>query len=108
MTVGGTALDCVKTNYHCLDHRERINSIYAKNNITISKVTHAGRGYAVKVSREHGASVEGAKALGGWSESGSFRPCYDRALPVDAMLGAAMFDAQRPENHFLPRESLCE
>jgi hypothetical protein len=90
------------------DHRDRINLIYAKNNISVSKVTHGGRGYAVKVSREHGASVEGAKALGGWSESGSFRPCYDRALPVDAMLGAAMFDAQRPEAHFLARDSLCE
>ena len=84
------------------DHRDRINLIYTKNNISVSKVTHGGRGYAVKVSREHGASVEGAKALGGWSESGSFRPCYDRALPVDAMLGAAMFDALRPEAHFYP------
>jgi hypothetical protein len=90
------------------DHRDRINLIYKKNNVSITKVTHSGRGYAVKTSREHGASVEGAKALGGWSESGPFRPCYDRALPVDAMLGAAMFDVQKPETHFLPRESLGE
>ncbi|KAF7366206.1 NDC10-II domain-containing protein [Mycena venus] len=47
------------------NHRDRLNAIYAKNDISISKVTHAGRGYAVKVSREHGASVAGAKALGG-------------------------------------------
>lgn len=71
-------------------------------------MTHAGRGYAVKVSREHRASVAGPKALGGWSESGSFRPCYDRVLPVDAMLGAAMFDVQQREAHFLSRESLLE
>lgn len=60
------------------------------------------------MAREHGASVEGAKALGGWSDSGSFRACYDRALPLDALLGAAMFDATKPEAHFLPREFLRE
>ncbi|KAJ6529309.1 hypothetical protein B0H19DRAFT_1083062 [Mycena capillaripes] len=66
------------------NHCDRINAIYAKNNISFSKVTHAGRGYVVKFSRENEPSVEGVKALGGWSESGSFRPCYDRALAVDA------------------------
>lgn len=76
--------------------------------MNISKVTHAGREFSVKTAREYGASVDGAKALGGWSDSGSFRPCYDRALPVDALLGAAMFDAGRPESHFLPREFLGE
>jgi hypothetical protein len=39
---------------------------------------------------------------------GAFRRCYDLALPVETMLGAAMFDAQRPETHFLPWESLRE
>ncbi|KAJ6629729.1 hypothetical protein B0H10DRAFT_2208694 [Mycena sp. CBHHK59/15] len=90
----------------CDNHRKRINLIYEKNGINISKVTHAGRAYTVKTAREYGASVDGAKALGGWSESGSFRPCYDRALPVDALLGAAMFDAARPEAHFLARDCL--
>jgi hypothetical protein len=52
--------------------------------------------------------VDGAKALGGWSDSGSFKPCYDRALPIDALLGAAMFDEARPESHFVPREFLGE
>ncbi|KAK7056117.1 hypothetical protein R3P38DRAFT_1377096 [Favolaschia claudopus] len=88
------------------NHRKRVNLIYEKNGVSISKVTHAGREYSVKTAREYGATVDGAKALGGWSESGSFRPCYDRALPVDALLGAAMFDATRPETHFLAREFL--
>jgi hypothetical protein len=57
----------------------------------------------------HGASIDGTKALGGWSEScGSFCPCYDRALPVDAMLGAAMFNARKPENYHLPQDALRE
>lgn len=88
------------------NHRKRVNLIYEKNRINISKVTHAGREFSVKTAREYGATVDGAKALGGWSDSGSFKPCYDRALPVDALLGAAMFDAARPESHFLPREFL--
>lgn len=57
----------------------------------------------MKIARENGASVAGAKALGGWSESGSFRPCYDRALPVDALLGAAMFNGRKPESYFVAR-----
>lgn len=86
------------------DHRDRVNLIYLRNNIAISKVTHAGRAYSARTAREYGASVDGAKALGGWSDTGSFKACYDRALPLDALLGAAMFDATKPEGHFIPRE----
>jgi hypothetical protein len=89
-----------------LDHRKRVNLIYERNGVNISKVTHAGREFSVKTAREYGASVDGAKVFGGWSDSGSFKPCYDRALPVDALLGAAMFNAMRPESHFLAREFL--
>jgi hypothetical protein len=77
--------------------------MHVKNDIHITKVTHGGREFTVKTAREHGASVNGTKALGGWSESGSFRPCYDRALPVDAMLGAAMFNGRKPESYFVAR-----
>jgi hypothetical protein len=94
------------TQLHLLDHRKRVNLIYDKNGVNISKVTHAGREFSVKTAREYGATVDGTKALGGWSDSGSFKPCYYRALPVDALLGAAMFDATRPESHFLAREFL--
>ncbi|KAJ7339231.1 hypothetical protein DFH08DRAFT_812620 [Mycena albidolilacea] len=88
------------------NHRKRVNLIYERNSINISKVTHAGCKFSVKTAREYGASVDGAKALGGWSDSSSFKPCYDRALLVDALLGAAMFDATKPESHFLAREFL--
>ncbi|KAF8066900.1 hypothetical protein FPV67DRAFT_1768709 [Lyophyllum atratum] len=55
---------------------------------------------------EHRASVDGAKALGGWSKSDSFKPCYDRTLPVDAMLRAAMLNGRKPETYFLARRCL--
>lgn len=83
-----------------------MNLIHLRNNVFISKVTHSGRPFTVKTAREHGASATGAKALGGWSESGSYRPCYDRALPKDALLGAAQFDGSKPESYFIPRDSV--
>ena len=89
-------------------HNDRVNMIHVKNNVSITKSTHAGRTFAVQTARAHGASVDGTKALGGWSESGSFRPCYDRAFPADALLGAAMFNAQKTEDYCLPQEALGE
>ncbi|KAF7372566.1 hypothetical protein MVEN_00119200 [Mycena venus] len=88
------------------NHRKRVNLIYEKNGVNISKVTHAGREFSVKTAREYEATIDGAKVLGSWSDSGSFKPCYNRALPVDALLGVAMFDGARPEAHFLAREFL--
>ena len=88
------------------DHRDRINKMHEANNISITKVTHATRPYATQTARENGASVTATKALGGWSESGAYRNCYDRALPVEAMLGAAMFNARKPETHHLVRDCL--
>lgn len=82
--------------------------MHAANNISITKVTHATRPYAAQTCRENGASVTGTKALGGWSESGSYRACYDRALPVDALLGAAMFNGRKPETYKLLRDCLGE
>lgn len=80
--------------------------IHANNGISTTKITHAPRHYAAQTARNHGASVAGTKALGGWSENGSFTPVYDNALPVDALLGAARFDAKRPERYHLPRDHL--
>lgn len=76
--------------------------------IDIVKVTHAGRGYTVMQAREAGASVEGSMALGVWmaAAGGSYAPVYDRALPVDAMIGAAGFNAQRQQSYFVPRSIL--
>jgi len=87
-------------------HNERVNLIHIRNEVSITKSTHAGHPFAAQTARAHGASVSGTKALGGWSESGSFRPCYDQAFPADALLGAAMFNACRPEAHFLARNAL--
>ena len=64
--------------------------------------------FPAKDTRERGASVDGTKALGGWSDSGSFCPCYDRAFPLDALFGAAHFSAKQPENFFSPRTTLGE
>ncbi|KAK7024129.1 hypothetical protein R3P38DRAFT_3270510 [Favolaschia claudopus] len=97
--------DC-KQEMSYANHRDRVKNLHAKNNVAISKVTHAGRGYTAKTARENGASSAEVKALGGWSDSGSYRACYDRALPLQAMLAAAMFDSQHPETHFLARDSL--
>lgn len=94
--------------YDLQDHRERVNTIHEAVGVSLSKVTHATRSYTAITARGHGASVDGTKALGGWSEAGCFRPCYDRALPVDALLGAATFDAQKPETYSLPRNALGE
>ncbi|KAK7008468.1 hypothetical protein R3P38DRAFT_3210716 [Favolaschia claudopus] len=97
--------DC-KQEMSYANHRERVKNLHEKNNVSISKVTHAGRGYTAKTARENGASSAEVKALGGWSDSGSYRACYDRALPLRAMLAAAMFDSEHPETHFLARDSL--
>jgi hypothetical protein len=88
------------------DHHARVSLIHLKNDISISKVTHAGRCYAAQTARAHGATVNGTKALGGWNESGAFRNCYDRAFPVDALLSAAGFNARRPEQYCLPRSAI--
>ena len=85
------------------DHRDRVNAIHSAVGICLSKSTHATRSFTAQTARQNGASIDGTKALGGWSENGSFRPCYDRALPLDGLLGAATFNAQKPESYFLPR-----
>jgi hypothetical protein len=88
------------------DHRTRLKRIHEDNEVSISKVTHGARSYAATAARSHGATETGTKAMGGWSESGSFRACYDRALPVDALLGSAGFNGRKPETYFVARDRL--
>ncbi len=76
-----------------------------QNNIAITKVTHAGRPYAATTAREHGASRDDTKELGGWSQAASYQ-IYDRTLPIDAMLGAAGFNARKQETYVIPRSQL--
>ncbi len=92
------SLNCVIT-----DHNKRVKIIHEKNEINISKTTHAGHSYTAKMAREFGASVDSVKALGNWSDSDAYHAVYDRALAKEAMWGAAMFDARRPERYCLPR-----
>lgn len=87
-------------------HRSRLKLMHENNGISISKVTHATRVFAAQHARTNGASESGTKALGGWDEGGSFRHCYERTLPIDALLGVASFNATRPESYNLPRDSL--
>ncbi len=90
-----------------LDHLTRILIAHQHADIVITKVTHAGRVFAGSSTRSHGSSVDDTKALGGWNEhSGVFRSCYDRALPLPALLGAAMFNGRDPATYNLPRDVL--
>ncbi|KAJ7185140.1 hypothetical protein GGX14DRAFT_409316 [Mycena pura] len=61
--------------------------------------------HSKECARERASQSE-VKALGCWSDAGSYRPCYDRALPIEAVLASAGFDGKRPESHFLAREQL--
>ena len=76
------------------DHHAWVSLIHINNDISITKVTHAGCCYAVQNTCAHGVTMNGTKALGGWNESGAFRNCYDWAFPVDALHGAAEFNAR--------------
>lgn len=82
--------------------------MHTANDVSITKVTHGTRPFAAQTCRSFGASVSDTKALGGWNESGSFKNCYDRALPVGALLGAAFFNSTRPELYRVARDSLGE
>ena len=93
-------------NLHPSDHHKHITIMHKENGVDITKATHAGRCYGAMNSRAHGATVGGTKALGDWNESGSFRNCYDRAFPVDALLGAASFNARKLEEYFLAQDEL--
>jgi hypothetical protein len=80
--------------------------MHTGNDIFITKVTHAAWPFAAQTARAHGATVSGTKALGGWNDSGLYRSCYDQAFPVDALLGAGMFNARKPEEYFLARDTI--
>ena len=95
------------TNSVHTDHRNRVRHLHAQNDITITKVTHAGRNFAARSTRSHGSSVSDTKALGGWDKGkDSFTDIYDRVLPIRALIAAAMFDANQPASYFVPRAKL--
>lgn len=94
--------------FEYVDHQDRVHKMKEETGIDVVKVTHIGRPYTAKVSWEAGASKDGTMDLGLWMSpsGGSFRPCYDRALPLDALLGAAGFNGQKQETYFVAREIL--
>ena len=105
-TVGSVPVSSRSELTFGVDYHDRVTVMHKKNNIDITKKTHAGRHYAAHTARAHGASASGMKALGSWNESGSFTSVYDRAFPLDALMGAAMYNARRPEEYTLPRAHL--
>ncbi|GBE82271.1 hypothetical protein SCP_0406550 [Sparassis crispa] len=84
-------------------HCSCINALHIQHEILIMKVTHASRSFAAQNTRSHGVSASDTKALGGWSESGSSWSCYDRELPIDALVGSAMLNARQLGTYFIPR-----
>lgn len=80
-----------------LDHNKQVKIIHKKNDINISKTTHAGRSYTVKITWKFGTSIDSVKALRNWSDSDAYCAVYNRALAKKAMWNAAMFDAHQPE-----------
>ena len=79
------------------------------NDVQVKAVTHATRSYAATAMRQNRAASADVKAQGGWSSGdGSYRACYDRALPIEALLGAANFTANRPGDYRLARENLSK
>ena len=80
--------------------------MHMKNDISITKATHTAHHFAAQTARVHRASVTGTKALGRWSETDAMTICYDWQIPIDALLGASMFNSRRPEEHFLAHELL--
>jgi hypothetical protein len=86
------------------DHRKRVNLMHVRNDIIISKSTHAGRPFAAMTAREHRATQDDTRTLGNWSTPGSFGKCYDRTLPTDAMVAAASFNGRKQESYFVARD----
>ncbi|KAF5324667.1 hypothetical protein D9611_004415 [Ephemerocybe angulata] len=87
-------------------HRKRVNHFKAQFDIFCEKVTHSGRVRAANVAIQNGATVDGTKSLGNWSQSGSFRACYNRVLPTDAMLALAGFNGERKDSYYIARDEL--
>ncbi|TFY79269.1 hypothetical protein EWM64_g4743 [Hericium alpestre] len=89
------------------NHYDCIKQIHEVCMILLTKVTHTTCHFGAQNARNHGASMNGAKAMGGWSDSGSYRACYDCTFPLDALLASAMFNGRDPSSYFLARDTLA-
>ncbi|KAE8242398.1 hypothetical protein A4X03_0g8047 [Tilletia caries] len=84
-------------------HDGAVRTMFRLNNVDVGKTTHAGRTAGAMHARENGASVSGTKALGGWSDGGAFRSCYDRSFPLDAIWAVAGFNGQDLDSYYVAR-----
>ncbi|KAE8217405.1 hypothetical protein CF319_g8499 [Tilletia indica] len=84
-------------------HDLAVRKMFSANDVDVGKTTHAGRAAGAMNARENGASVAGTKALGGWSDGGAFRSCYDRSFPLDAIWAVAGFNGSDLDSYHVPR-----
>ncbi|KAF7324058.1 hypothetical protein MKEN_00628200 [Mycena kentingensis (nom. inval.)] len=84
--------------------RSRVKKAHNENDVKISRVTHAGRGYTATNARTWSESrgSEGSWSLERRRVVWRLRP----RLSIEAMLGAAMFNSREPQSHFLSRGAL--
>ncbi|KAG1726040.1 hypothetical protein EDD22DRAFT_961520 [Suillus occidentalis] len=71
------------------NHYDRVKLIHSKNDISLTKAMHATRHFTTKTA-----------------VNDAFANCYDHALPLEGLLGAAMFNARKPEQYFLAWDHL--
>ncbi|PPQ70700.1 hypothetical protein CVT25_010617 [Psilocybe cyanescens] len=88
------------------NHRERVNNMHNRNDVSVSAVTHAARFYTADKASSYGALKLDVKALGNWKTGDAYSEIYDRTLPVSAMLASAMFNAQNQREYVLPRDHI--
>ncbi|KAE8238895.1 hypothetical protein A4X13_0g8335 [Tilletia indica] len=87
-------------------HRRRFRKMFDANGIMSDKVTHALRPAAAQIARTNGASADEMKAQGGWRTEGSYRACYDRTIPLGAVVALAGFDGRSLESYFVSRSQV--
>ncbi|PPR03148.1 hypothetical protein CVT24_012765 [Panaeolus cyanescens] len=87
------------------NHRQQFNDQKDELGLFHRQVTHVGRSFGASIAMERGASSDSARALGLWSQPGSF-DVYVRSLPTDAMVALAGFNGRQPGSYFIARDVL--
>ncbi|KAG1907694.1 uncharacterized protein F5891DRAFT_974358 [Suillus fuscotomentosus] len=77
------------------NHYDHVKLIHSKNDISLTKATHATRHFTAKTACSHRASGNDVKAIGCWSVNDAFANCYD-----------SMFNARKPEQYILAQDHL--
>ncbi|PPQ75574.1 hypothetical protein CVT24_013262 [Panaeolus cyanescens] len=87
------------------NHREQFNDQKDELGLSHRQVTHVGRSFGASIAMERGASSDSVRALGLWSQPGSF-DVYVQSLPTDAMVALAGFNGRQPGSYFIARDVL--